>query len=385
MSDIYLLRVALKDMFSLRRMLVAMLLAVFPAALAMVVRFAARRVPFEAQPAYETMMELFVFGFLLVILSVVFGTGVVNQEISDKTIVYLLTRPIPRWRILLMKYIAAVIAVTLSVWISASLLALATYGLQKTEVSATLRPRDFKDFNRFAQKINAPEDPVAVYIRQNLDESLQQKLIEHDVNKPWPREIRQELIASLNQLLRTDANFYTPERFEQVKLSDVTRQRFAMNPTGSALALANRAALEDAFPKEIVRKVATQMRLARDLMILPVGALAYTALFLLLATMFRWALFLGLMFSFGYESWVSTLIPGYFKLLSLMSYLKVLAPRDRLEDRPPSPAQMAGLFSEVTIQPWAAWTVLFGVVAVALLFAMFIFSVREYVPRDDAG
>jgi hypothetical protein len=46
---------------------------------------------------------------------------------------------------------------------------------------------------------------------------------------------------------------------------------------------------------------------------------------------------------------------------------------------------MAGLLSDVTIQPWAAWTVLFSVVAVALLFAMFIFSVREYVPRDDAG
>ena len=53
----------------------------------------------------------------------IFGTGVVSREVEQKTIVYLLTRPVARWRILLMRYLAAVTAITLTVWLATGLLA----------------------------------------------------------------------------------------------------------------------------------------------------------------------------------------------------------------------------------------------------------------------
>ena len=71
--------------------------------------------------------------------------------------------------------------------------------------------------------------------------------------------------------------------------------------------------------------VLREARLLRDLAILPIGALAYGSLFVFLATFIRWALLLGLLFAFGWESWVPSL-PGDFARISLMAYLRALAP-----------------------------------------------------------
>src|SRR5438067_10922422 len=74
------------------------------------------------------MAPLFVFGFILVILAVVFASGVVSEEVQQKTIVYLLTRPTPRWRILLAKFSAALVVLIVTVWLSDLLLGLALLG-----------------------------------------------------------------------------------------------------------------------------------------------------------------------------------------------------------------------------------------------------------------
>jgi len=66
----------------------------------------------EATPSstYITVSGMLVF-HLLALASAIFTTAIVTQEVEQKTIVYLLTRPVPRWKLLLVRYAASVIVV----------------------------------------------------------------------------------------------------------------------------------------------------------------------------------------------------------------------------------------------------------------------------------
>lgn len=257
MSELFLFRNALKDLLRPKRLVAAAVLAAVPLLIALIWRTAATN--FQPEAAYNNLATGLIFGFVLVILSVVFCTDIIAQEIEQKTIVYLLTRPVPRWRIVLAKFAAAVLVTTVTVWISSVLLALVTCG------------------------------PGAM---------------------------------------------------------------------GTS-------------------------RLGRDLLILPLGALAYGTLFLLLATVINRPLTYGLLFAFGWESWVPNM-PGDFQKLSLMSYLRVLAPHPKPEADSVDIFQMLSSSASQTISSPFAWTVLSCVITVALCLSLYIFSTREYVPREDA-
>ncbi len=260
MVDLILFRAALKDLLR-RRIAVAALLAALPALATLVWRISAQgRRGFSPETAYNVLAGDFIFGFVLVILAVVFGTGIITQETEGRTIVYLLTRPVPRWRILLARYMAACVAVLLTVWVSTGLLAVTAYGGVK------------------------------------------------------------------------------------------------------ALSLE---------------------RFGRDLTILPVGVVAYVALFLCLATFLRRPLLLGLLFAFGWESWVPN-FPGSFQMTSLMAYLRVLAPHVKpADDSIDLGALLSGGGGSVITHTLAV-RVLAGVTAAALLLSLLLFTEREYTPREDA-
>lgn len=257
MSDLYLFRNALKDLTRPKRLITAAILILLPVLIALLWRTSAA--DFKAEAAYNTLSAGLVFGFILVILSVIFSTDIIAQEIEQKTIVYLLTRPVPRWRIILTKFAAAILMTTLTVWVASFLLAFATYGLH------------------------------------GLDES----------------------------------------------------------------------------------------RLGRDLLILPVGALAYGGFFLLLATFLNRPLMYGLLFAFGWESWVPNL-PGNFQKMSLMAYLRVLAPHPKPQAESVDISDLLSSLNPQTISSPLAWQVLTGVILVTVGIALFLFSTNEYVPREDA-
>jgi ABC-2 type transport system permease protein len=256
MVDLFLFRTALKDLMHPKKLVGALVLIALPTLIAVLWRTNGSASDFKPEMAYNTLSAFIVFGFILVILSVIFSTGVIAQEIEQKTIVYLLTRPVPRWRIILMKFLAAALVTTAIVWAASLAIGLVTYGPGGLHAS----------------------------------------------------------------------------------------------------------------------------RLGRDLLILPIGALAYGALFLLLATLFNRPLIYGLLFAFGWESWVPDL-PGQWQKLSLMSYLHALAPHANAEDDASSALQV---FNPETISMPLAWGVLSGVCLVALIAALIIFSTNEYVPREDA-
>lgn len=259
MTDLLLFRFALRDLLRFRKFIAAVALMLLPAVMAVVWRVAADSADFDPEIMYNTIAGTLVFGFSLVILAVVFGTGALSQELEQKTIVYLLTRPLPRWRLLLIRFAAAFVVVTITMWLSIIVLALVSFGLDGL----------------------------------------------------------------------SDSRFH------------------------------------------------------RDMLILPVGVFAYGSLFLWLATVLNRPLIYGLLFAFGWETWVP-MMPGSFSKASLMAYLRVLAPH-------PEPESSSGFDIQELLQTLSpddisealAWKVLVLVSLLALGAALMVFSKGQYVPRDD--
>lgn len=256
MSDWRLFQNALRDLFGVRKIVAVGILVLAPAVIALIWR-AGSAGHFEPELAYNTICAELIFGFILVVLAVVFGTSVVAQEVEQKTIVYLLTHAVPRWRILLVKFLAALLAIVVAVWIASLFLAICTFGI--------------------------------------------------------------------GQL--------------------------------------------------------AQSRLGRDLVVLVVGGLAYGSLFLLLSTLVARPLIYGLLFAFGWETWVPNL-PGDFQRLSLMTYLRVLAPHPQPQSDTVDLSSLLASLNPTSIAMPLAWKVLVVVVAICLAAAIFTFSQREYAPRD---
>lgn len=79
--------------------------------------------------AYSLLSSILVFR-LLPLASAIFSTTVVSQEIEQKTIVYLLTRPVPRWKLLLFRSLASVTVVALVGFLCAVGVAVAVFGME---------------------------------------------------------------------------------------------------------------------------------------------------------------------------------------------------------------------------------------------------------------
>ncbi len=88
--------------------------------------------------AYATLSTILVFR-ILPLASAIFSTAVISQEVEQKTIVYLLTRPVARWRLLAMRALASFVAVFL-------ISALCAVGVSMAVYHNPLGPYLMKDF-----------------------------------------------------------------------------------------------------------------------------------------------------------------------------------------------------------------------------------------------
>jgi ABC-type transport system involved in multi-copper enzyme maturation permease subunit len=116
---------SLGQMLWSRRSVFLALLAGAPVLLAALIRFAAVAEP-AALPMingariggaalFGLMIWLLYLRFIVPVLGVFYGTGLIADEVDDKTITYLFSRPIPRAAVLLGKYLAYVVCTTLLV------------------------------------------------------------------------------------------------------------------------------------------------------------------------------------------------------------------------------------------------------------------------------
>src|SRR5579872_4769333 len=253
MTDLHLFLNALRELVRPAKLAAAILLAGLGVLLAVLARASADAGTFDPQATFNAISSVLIFAYMVTILSLVLATGLIGQEVEAKTIPYLLTRPVPRWRILLAKYAAAVVVTTLAVWFA------------DTAIALTLFP---------------------------------------------------------------------------------------------------------------ITKIGTS-HLWKDLLILPVAVMTYSGVFMLLGSLFKRALLIGL----GYAVLEPLLpyLPGDFKLVSLLTYLHVLAPH--LNDADSAIVTQAA--PDTAVASWVAWTVISAVIGASVVLALSVFSVREYTPLED--
>lgn len=87
---------------------------------------------------YSFVLQVAVYMFTLVLLSIVFGCSAIAGEVTGRTIPYLVTRPVSRTKILLAKYVSAVIIVSV-VSVLACLATAAIFGIGVVGVDRVLK------------------------------------------------------------------------------------------------------------------------------------------------------------------------------------------------------------------------------------------------------
>lgn len=108
MIEQYLLTSSLREFFRPKRLIIWIVVAFFGMGLAAV--WPTLSPDSTKADQYSVVIEILTFHFLA-LSSAIFTTSVVSQEVEQKTIVYLLTRPIARWKILIFRYLASAVVV----------------------------------------------------------------------------------------------------------------------------------------------------------------------------------------------------------------------------------------------------------------------------------
>lgn len=108
--EIYLVTQALKEFLRVRRLLPWILLAGLTFLLGSVWHVLSPNSPQVDQ--YAQVSAILVFR-VLGLASAIYTTAIISQEVEQKTVVYLLTRPVERWKLLMTRYLASAIVVAL--------------------------------------------------------------------------------------------------------------------------------------------------------------------------------------------------------------------------------------------------------------------------------
>ncbi len=107
--------VTIRSLLSRRRSLLLALLAVLPIAVALLVRLSGRVGP-GLDAITDIVLDRLVITTLVPLAALVFGTTALGAELDDGTAIFLLVKPIARWRIVAAKL---AVAVTLTVLLTA--------------------------------------------------------------------------------------------------------------------------------------------------------------------------------------------------------------------------------------------------------------------------
>lgn len=104
------MRLQMRQILSEKKFFFVVLLLAIPLALAAIIRIAGR--PPEERVVLEFLVA-FTLYFLypqsvLVLLSLLYGTSIINAELEGKTLTYLFTRSIAKWKVVIAKYVAIV-------------------------------------------------------------------------------------------------------------------------------------------------------------------------------------------------------------------------------------------------------------------------------------
>lgn len=99
-----------RQTFANRRMYLALVFALAPLLIALIFRSSVTDLATESRGFYLVLEQQIVIGVLLPLAALVFGTNAFGGEVDDGTLLYLLVKPVARWRIVTSKYFVAVLS-----------------------------------------------------------------------------------------------------------------------------------------------------------------------------------------------------------------------------------------------------------------------------------
>ncbi|MHB1038329.1 MAG: ABC transporter permease [Pirellulales bacterium] len=107
-----LLGLSLRQQLRGRRLLVMSLLFALPSVLAVVVHFGSRFAPPAESLEFALVLNLIPHA-LAPLAALVYAAGIVQDEVEEQTLTYLLLRPLPRWALYLVKLLATLVVTSL--------------------------------------------------------------------------------------------------------------------------------------------------------------------------------------------------------------------------------------------------------------------------------
>lgn len=132
-------RMTLGQIFFSKKTLLMVIVAILPAAISFIFRFL-RHGPRGVEEFFPMVMITMYLMFLTILLALLYGTALIADEVENKTITYLFTRPIRKEAIVLSKF-AAYLLGTMTILISSALLTfliIATDTKMRTSFGANL-------------------------------------------------------------------------------------------------------------------------------------------------------------------------------------------------------------------------------------------------------
>jgi ABC-2 type transport system permease protein len=99
-----------RQIFANRRLYLALLFSLAPLGIALVFRSLTPDLPGDSRGFYLILGNQIIIGVILPLAALVFGTTAFGGELDDGTLLYLLVKPVARWRIVFSKYVVSVIS-----------------------------------------------------------------------------------------------------------------------------------------------------------------------------------------------------------------------------------------------------------------------------------
>jgi ABC-2 type transport system permease protein len=124
--------VTLRGVLGRRRTWLMILLAALPVAVALLIRAGG------GNPSAPAILDTLLIRAVMPLLALVFGTAALGSELEDGTAVYLMVKPVPRWRILLAKMMVAAGLTVLLVFPATIATSVITDGRNALSMSETL-------------------------------------------------------------------------------------------------------------------------------------------------------------------------------------------------------------------------------------------------------
>lgn len=124
--------------------------------------------------------------------------------------------------------------------------------------------------------------------------------------------------------------------------------------------------------------------LLRDILVLSAGAVTYVSLFGLLSVLSKRPWLIAAIFGFFWETWV-TYVPGDFRRLSVMTYLKQLSPHADVGQQDNPLEALSEAFQTAPIDALTCWNTLAVLTILSLALSIAIFSTAEFLPTEEAA